>query len=560
MKAIKNIVITTAALLSMGTAVLAQNLADARKAITAEQYQKAKSILKNLTTTQADKDENFFYLGWIYIIQEYPDSARTNFNKGIAINPKSALNYAGLGAAARLDKDQATARTNFDKAMMFAGKDSKPYLYIGRAYLLPPLDFNNAEAVLQKGKAVNPKDAEISLALGDTYLTQLQAKGGAAFSSYMEAQTLDPKSPTSYVAQGIMVRYANNYDDSEADFKKAIALDPEFGPAYREWAETDLRWAQNEPKMASAKVKEALDHFQKFLSLTDMSVESRLRYMAFLLNAGDYKTLEQEAQTLSAVPNVNVRVYRYLAWSAYENKDYAAGLTAMQKFMSVADAKRVIPRDYIYLGRLQIATNSDSLGVQSLKKAYSLDSTQADVFKEIATSSYKKGKFLESSDAYRIYNERSRQATLNDHLSEGLSYYKAYTAQRSNKASKVPADTTLLRKADSVFTYVQHKAPSPNALVAYYQARANDFREPSTSTTQGLAKPYYEQYIALVTAREIKDGDKPLLSEAYDYLGRYYGYSKEKDEAKAIENYTKGLQYDPTDKEAQEFLARKGKK
>src|ERR1700760_1580683 len=90
-------------LVFIGTAVKAQSLDDAKKAINAEQYQKAKSMLKNLTVTQADKDENYFYLGWVYLIQDEADSAKIWFNKGVSVNPKSALNYVGLGAIARLD-------------------------------------------------------------------------------------------------------------------------------------------------------------------------------------------------------------------------------------------------------------------------------------------------------------------------------------------------------------------------------------------------------------------------------------------------------------------------
>src|SRR5580698_6525993 len=101
-------------LLFMGSSAFAQSLADAKKAIDAEQYQKAKSILKNLTVTQTDKDENFFYLGWVYLKQDYVDSAKAVFNKGLAANPKSALNLAGLGAAAHIEKDNATATTNFN--------------------------------------------------------------------------------------------------------------------------------------------------------------------------------------------------------------------------------------------------------------------------------------------------------------------------------------------------------------------------------------------------------------------------------------------------------------
>src|ERR1700748_1690384 len=105
MKMISKIAGAGLGLMFVGSSVFAQSLADAKKAIDAEQYQKAKSMLKNLTVTQADKDENYFYLGWVYIKQEYLDSAKTVFNKGIAVNPKSALNFVGIGAVAHVEKD-----------------------------------------------------------------------------------------------------------------------------------------------------------------------------------------------------------------------------------------------------------------------------------------------------------------------------------------------------------------------------------------------------------------------------------------------------------------------
>src|ERR1700761_8365584 len=125
-------------LLFIGSSAFAQSLADAKKAIEAEQYQKAKSMLKNLTVTEANKDENYFYLGWVYIKQDYLDSAKAVFNKGLGVNPKSALNTVGLGAVAHVEKDNGTATTDFNNGMMLAGKkNSTPYLYVGLSYLLP---------------------------------------------------------------------------------------------------------------------------------------------------------------------------------------------------------------------------------------------------------------------------------------------------------------------------------------------------------------------------------------------------------------------------------------
>ncbi len=551
-------------LVFMGAAAKAQSLDDARKAINAEQYQKAKSMLKNLTVTEASKDENYFYLGWVYLIQDEPDSAKLWFNKGIAVNPKSALNFVGLGAVARLDKDQNGMNTNFNTAVSFVKKDSKPYVYIGKSYLLSPpgspitpADANAGIAILRKDSTLNPKDPEMFITLGNLYLSQL--RNTEAFSSFTSALDVDPKSAAAKVALGVISKYANNFDDAETDFKAALALDPNYGPAYREWAETDLRWALNDPKMASKKA-EGVDHYKKYLSLTDMSVESQMRYADFLIYAhdpADYQILQQVATGLSKSASSNLKVYRYLAYSAYENKDYANGLTAINTWMTKADPKRIIPEDYLYLGRLQIATGSDSLGVQSLQKAYSLDSTQADVFLEIAKSNFAHKKYALAGDAYRTYISKSKKAVLNDYLSEALSYYKEFTTQYYSKATPKPvADTSLLTKADTAFSYIQHKAAAPVAIVALYQAREQDYKEPDRNTSKGLAKPYYEQFIALTLAKTpLKDSDKPFLAEAYDYLGRYYELVG-KDDVKAADNYSKALSYDPADKQALDYQAR----
>jgi tetratricopeptide (TPR) repeat protein len=563
MKMISKISKLVLALIFIGSSVFAQSLADAKKAIDAEQYQKAKSMLKNLTTTQADKDENFFYLGWVYILQDYPDSAKTVFTKGISINPKSALNYAGLGAAAFVDKDRNTATTNFNQAVALAGKNSKPYVYVGKAYLLKATegkvdaaDANAAIAVLNKGKAINPKDAELLVALGDAYRTQL--KSTEALGNYQTALELDPKLAIAKVATGVLWRYADNYEDSERLFKEALAIDPNFGPAYREWAETDIRWSLRDPKMASAKVKEGLDNYRKYIALTDMSVESRMRYADFLLYAGDFKALQTEAAALSKLANGNLRTYRYLAYAAFENKDYPAALTAMNTWVTKADPKRVIPRDYLYLGRIQIANQQDSLGIHSLQKAYDLDTTQADVYVEIAKSLYANKKYEKAGDAYMKYVTKARRVSLNDYLAAGRSYYIAYEDQLFSTAKPKPTpDSTLLIKADTAFSYIEHKATAPVAPVVLLRARVKDYMDKDRNNIKGLAKPYYEQYIQLMTANPPTDEKgKKTIAEAYAYLGLFYQY-KEKDDAKATESFTKAKEFDPNNKQAAAFFARK---
>jgi hypothetical protein len=56
------------------------------------------------------------------------------------------------------------------------------------------------------------------------------------------------------------------------------------------------------------------------MSLTDYSLDSRMRHADFLILAKDYQALQTEAQAMQQLDKVNPRIYRYLGYAAYENK------------------------------------------------------------------------------------------------------------------------------------------------------------------------------------------------------------------------------------------------
>ncbi|MCC8425304.1 tetratricopeptide repeat protein [Mucilaginibacter sp. UR6-11] len=559
MKMISKIAKVAFGLVFIGSAVFGQSLADAKKAIDAEQYQKAKGMLKNLTVTQPTNDENLFFLGWVYLIQDYPDSAKTAFTKGIAVDAKSALNYVGLGAVALSANDNSGATSNFNTALSLAGKkDDQPYLYIGKAYLLdakdgkfPPAKANAAIDALTKAKTVNPKDAEVQVVLGNAYRSQLNSN--SAYDAYQAALALDPKSPAANVATGVLWRYADNFEDSEKQFQAAIAIDPNYGPAYRELAETQKTEAQSNIKVASVKIKEAVGNYKKFLSLTDESVESLLRYADFLVNAGDYVTLQEVATKLSKDASVNERIYRYLGYAAYENKDYPAGLSALNNWFAKATPARILPRDYAYLGRLQVATGDTVKGVANLKKSAELDSSKAeDTYREIATMYSGKKKWLDAAKAYdELISKTHGKPLLLEHFYEGYYYYYSFN-------SKNP-DSTLLVKADSAMSYVIKIATKPIPETFLTRGRIADLRDnPDLSKMQGYAKPFYDKYIEVVTALgdAATAAQKRGLAEAYAYEGNYAVYH-DKDDAKAQEAFTKAKEIDPNNKQAAFYFDKK---
>ena len=80
------------------------------------------------------------------------------------------------------------------------------------------------------------------------------------------------------------------------------------------------------------------------------------------------------------------------------------------------------------------------------------------------------------------------------------------------------------------------------------RARMNSQLDPES--TQGLAKPYYEEYIQLAQT-EHPDNPK-LLIEPYSYLGYYYIVKEDNAQAKAY--FEKVKEIDPTNATANQAL------
>ena len=163
-----------------------------------------------------------------------------------------------MGAVAHEEKDNATATTDFNQALVtWLVKRTARRFYMlasptcccimaallgSNGYPVSPANADAAIAVLNKGILANPKDAEVLIALGDAYRSQL--KSTDAYTNYNNALAIDPKSAAANVAEGVLWRFADNYDDSEKQFQAALAIDPNFGlHLSRDKAETDLRWS-----------------------------------------------------------------------------------------------------------------------------------------------------------------------------------------------------------------------------------------------------------------------------------------------------------------------------
>ncbi len=543
----------TLGLMLVGSAVFAQSLADARKAIDAEQYQKGKALLKSLTSSQPTNSENFFVLGNLYLTTspinqrpDYIDSAKAAFDKGVAANAEYPLNFVGLGAV-ELAKN-GNPKANFDKAVSLTKKkDHTTDLYIGKAYTYAPTPkIPEALVHLEKAKALNEKDAQVFLALGDAYRSQM--KNSEAFSAYRTAYDLDKTMLRSKVELGKINKLSKAYPESIAEYNSVVGLDANYGPAYRELAETYYLWSFTSQKEYDTRMKQALSNYEKYMDLTDRSLDSRLRHAAFLYLTKDFKALEAEANEMAKIDKVNPRVLRYLAYSAFENGNYAASSQALKDFMAKVEPTRLISQDYLYLGRAQMKdTTQLAEGMANITKAVAMDSTNAEVMSEIGLALYKARKYEDAAKAYEIAIKNPERALL-DYFYLGSSYYFDYGAK---KTANLNPENDLLVKADSAFSYLVQRAPTTHQGWLY-RGRINRLLD-GPEDAKGLGVPFFEKYVNLVTVEkpELAAANTNNLVQAYTYLGSVAA-RRDGDNAKAKIYFDKVLALDPNNTTAQQ--------
>ncbi|WP_281322771.1 tetratricopeptide repeat protein [Flavobacterium aestivum] len=544
------------ALLATVSVSRAQDINQAKSAIDAEQFEKAKSILKSIINAKPSNGTAAFYLGNVYMIQNSIDSAKIYYQKGLAGSEGARLNNIGFGLI-DLDKgDEAAAEQNFALATKdLKKKDIEEYLFIGRAYTysLKP-NYKKAIEVLNKAKLINPLDAQVNLALGNAYFGDKNQN--EAYSAYRIAYANDNTLIRAKMQLGVLLKGAKAYTEAIKAFDEVVAINPNYGPVYREFAETYYLWGRNEPAKYRAYIDKALTNYEKYLSLTDYSLNSRMRHADFLILAGEYKALEIEANKMVELDKVNPRILRYLGLSAYQNGNYDVAISSLENFIS-NPTNRVIAVDYLNLGfsKMKKSISAEGVltdsalfekGLSDVKKANDMDPVNlSNGFSEFGKKLYEQKLYKQAAAIYEIAvsNKESKSYVL-DNFYLGNSLYFDNT-----RKDVIKPDVAALQRADLAFATVIEA--SPKTQDAYiYRARTNSLLE-----NDALTIKYYDEYVNVVTAKGPEELAKPAvikkLIESYNTSAASYANT---DKVKAKEYFNKTLAIDPTNQYALESL------
>lgn len=550
----------------------AQSLKDAQNAIDAEQYDKAKGILQQLVQTKGKDGANYFYLGQVYLVNDKIDSAAIIFNQGLQNAPKEQLNNVGLGIVDLKKNNVSAAEQKFAATTAALGKkDYLPLYYIGRAYIdAPKPDYAKAVDYLTQAKAKNAKDALIPVSLGDAFLGLKE--NSQAFINYRDALNIDPNLVKAKVQQALITRRAFAFDEAINQYNSIAEEYPNYGPVYREIAETQLQIAKRMPDATDeqkaayeAQVAKAVDSYKKYLQVTgDSSPEANVRYADFLVYGQKYDELKTVAEKLANVSGVDAKVFRYLGLiSVNQDKDYAKGVEYFDKLFAAADADRLIDIDYLFAGLANVEAGNVEKGLPYLTKALELNPEMMPEIGSAGMVAYGQGKF---DVAAAIFNIPAQQKGTDFYYE--ANYFLGNANFRSGSAKKeagqdATKELTAAIKAFEVIINSNDQKVFDEYLVdaLYMTGYANmqmDTIDPEhPELTKGLFVPSFSQLIKVLEDKtaagtELTEDQKVKLTDSYNNVG-YYHLLKE-EYPKALQFFEKTIKINPNDENANAYI------
>ena len=401
---------------------------------------------------------------------------------------KNAEALSGLGRAFMEIKDTASAREYANMAIE-RGKDDK-------------------------GKAL------ASILLGDLSALASNEGGGAA----------------SYYNQAI-IKYASVYRkvDPEGAVAKLEDL-RKVDPTYPVDAEAAHFY------YGANKLDKAVEYYGK-VDLNQLKENYLTEYAtAELLLANSKKSLEVSLFGVNKNPR-SAAMNRITFYNYTDLKDYKNALKFADALFNNSDSAKISARDYQYYGYALMGDSAYDRAIEEFKKALDMNAELNDVRKQLSDAYIAKKDFVNGLAYYDEYLSKIEKPSVPD--LDGLA--QLYMQQAAGIETLNEEKVNAFKKADEIYGRIATDSPSNKLYATLMRARINSQLDPES--TQGFAKPYYEEYAKLAEA----ENNPKLLIEPYLYLGYYYIVKE--DNATAKSYFEKVAAIDPQNATAAQALS-----
>lgn len=487
------------AVATMVTSVKAQSIEEGIKMYRYERYETAKKILEPMATGSTLAN---YYLGLSELAMDNAAQAKTIFSK----YPDDPANMSGQARVAYKEKNFAEG----DRiASMIAGKALKNKKeWIPLRYAADAITYsegtNKQQAIDWYKTALERKEhIDMRIALGDAYL-KIQGGGGEAMNNYEKAVAIDPKNSLAYSRIGALWYAAKRYELALESYQKAKDTDPENPIPYRDLANAYF-WVN--------KFDLARQNIEKYLSLSDQSMEDQIQYGNILYLSKDYPAAIQKMEELIQKGIIKPGFYGILAYSQLEIKDSINALNNVRKYFAVQHPEKIFPSDYLNYGRIVLLNGMLDSADYYFQKAVTIDTSadKADTYRKIAEA-YRERK---GAEAYAKAGEWFGKIVAENPDTKLTDYY--YWGFWSYYGGKIEV-------AQQAFESMYAKdSTQPSAVFWVGRVLAASDEEAKT----GVSVPYFTKWMDMPGEK-----DKSLMMQACQYLALYYYNTRDWDIAK----------------------------
>lgn len=470
---------------SISSHLFGQSLEEGVKLYKYNRFASAKAVLEPLAATTPLAN---YYLGLCELGLENKESAKSIFQK----YPDDAANTAGLARVMILENKIPEANSMLTKVASKAKKkDFLPLQYAADAITYTEGGDPNMAIDWYKKAMEVQRTGDLHLGIGDAY-RKIQGGGGNAMNNYEYAEEFaETKSAANY-KMGNLWYSAKNYDSALVKYAKASSLDDQNPLPYNDLANAYYK---------INKFNIAKENIEKYLKLSDNSIDDQVNYANILYLSKDYAGAIQKMTELINKGAERPYMYRVLGFSQFELKDYGNALQNMDKLFAKQDPKKIIPQDYMYYGKILMTdTNKAGQAATYFDKGIALDtaSDKAPVYRGVAETYKDAQKYTEAAKWYKkVVDGNTPSIEALDYWWCGVMYY--YAKDYVN--------------AEPMLTLMSQKYPDEPS--SYYWLARTTVNSKDKDYKNGAATTYFKKWLGMVNDDPAKKND---LIKAYTYL------------------------------------------
>lgn len=375
--------------------------------------------------------------------------------------------------------------------------------------------------------------------MGDIFV--MLDNGGEAAKWYEQAIYFSPKDPIGYY------KYANIYRGKNPALavsklndlrtqRPDLAVDALAGRIY--YTSNDL--------------SNAIKYYSKVTDMSKMEGEDVKNFAtACYLNGKLEKSAEVAKFGLQADPR-DAGLNRLVFYNMTDLKNYVDAKDYAKKLFNESDSAKFTYLDYIYYGHAHMGMKEYDEAIEKFEMALKQDvedkDQKAGIYQQLSNAYNMKNDFAKAIENYQAFMDNKSKVYPSDYA--GLAQIYTIEAQNSKDAAK---QKELFTKAFELYKHLTGVENEQNIRVYGFLQQGRVMASLDPETTEGLAKPYYDEVINILESKATKDdSDKSKLIEAYRYCGYFHFSKAEYAVSKGL--FEKVLSLDPANEQAKQAI------